>query len=313
VNAKPATPVIAESGPTSFCTGGSVTLTAPSGYTYLWSTGENTQSITASQPGPYSVTVTNTSGCSATSAPTNVTVNAKPATPVIAESGSTSFCAGGSVTLTAPSGYSYLWSTGADTQSIDVSQAGPYSVTVTNASGCSATSAATNVTVHPKPATPAITPSGPTALCPGASVTLTAPAGYTYLWSNGANTQSITVSAAGPYSVTVTNANGCSTASAPTTVTTYAPTAINTQPQSATIARNVPRTLSVGATGTNLTYQWYQGTSGDTTQPLAGQTSSSTTVGGFTKKGTYRYWVRVRSATCPSSTVNSATAVITVN
>ena len=314
VNPPPATPTVTASGATTFCEGGSVTLTAPSGYTYTWSNGATTQSITVTASGSFSVTVTNTNGCSATSAATTVTVNPQPATPTITASGATTFCEGGSVTLTAPAGYTYAWSNGATTQSITVTASGSYSVTVTNANGCSATSAATTVTVNPQPATPAITASGSTALCPGASVTLTAPDGYTYLWSNGATTQSITVSAAGSYSVTVTNANGCSATSAPTGVTTNPATSIVSQPQSATISRNTPHVLSVTATGTApLTYQWYQGNSGDTSQPLAGQTSSSLSLSGFSKKGTYRYWVHVSSATCTSSTANSTTAVITVN
>ena len=89
-------------------------------------------------------------------------------------SGSTSLCPGGSVTLTAPAGFTYLWSNGAIGQSITVSAAGSYSVTVTNANGCPATSAPVGVTVNPLPQTPTITASGPTSFCQGGSVTLTA-------------------------------------------------------------------------------------------------------------------------------------------
>ncbi len=67
-------------------------------------------------------------------------------------------------------------------------------------------------------AVPLITASGPTVLCPGGSVMLTASAGNSYLWSNGATTQSITASIAGSYVVTVTNTN-CTGTSLPTTVT----------------------------------------------------------------------------------------------
>src|SRR4051795_5517931 len=71
-----------------------------------------------------------------------------PGAPAITASGPTTFCAGANVTLTASSGASYAWSTGATTQSIVASNAGNYSVTVTNASGCSATSASTTVTLN---------------------------------------------------------------------------------------------------------------------------------------------------------------------
>jgi large repetitive protein len=312
VNANPSTPSVTPSGPTTFCAGGSVTLTAPAGFSYLWSNGATTQSINATTSGSYSVTVTNGSGCSTTSAATNVAVNANPSTPAITPSGPTTFCQGGSVTLSAPAGFTYLWSTGATTQSINVTASGSYSVTVTNGSGCSAASAPTTVTVNTLPAQPVI--SGPTTFCPGSSITLSAPAGFSsYLWSTGATTQSISVSTAGNYTVTVANAEGCSRTSAVHAVAQNAATVITTQPLSFSMPRNATRTISVTATGTpTLQYQWYRGFSGDTSSPVVGATGSSYTFT-LTKRGTYRYWVRVTSSTCTGSTVNSITSTITVN
>ncbi len=78
--------------------------------------------------------------------------------------------------------------------------------------------ATVTITVNQLPA-PVITANGPTSICPGKSVTLTASAGSSYLWSNGATTQSITANQSGNYSVTVINAEGCSSTSAATTVT----------------------------------------------------------------------------------------------
>lgn len=69
-------PTITAGGPTSFCTGGSVTLTSTAGASYLWSTSETTQSIVVSTSGSYTVTMTDGGGCTATSAPTVVTENA---------------------------------------------------------------------------------------------------------------------------------------------------------------------------------------------------------------------------------------------
>jgi len=307
VNASPSTPVITAGGPTTFCAGGSVTLTAPASTSYLWSNGATTQSINVTATGSYNVTVTNASGCSATSAATTVTVNANPSTPVITAGGPTTFCAGGSVTLTAPAGYTYAWSNGATTQSINVTTTGSYSVTVTNASGCSAISAATAVTVNAKPATPVITAGGSTAICPGSSVTLTAPAGFTYVWSNGATTQSINASSAGNYTVTVTNASGCSTTSAATAVTMKTTTSI-TQPANKTILRGEQWTFTVSASGTNLTYQWYEGSAGATNKPLG--TQPSQLVGPYNKKGNFPFWVRV---TGDCGVVSSSTITLTVN
>jgi hypothetical protein len=308
VNANPAA-TITPSGPTTFCTGGSVTLTASAGSSYLWSTGATTPSINVTQTGNYTVTVTNANGCSATSSARSVTVNPNP-TATISAGGPTTFCTGGSVTLSASAGSSYLWSNGATTSSINVTQAGSYSVTVTNGNGCSTTSSATSVTVNANPATPTITAGGPTTFCPGGSVTLTAPAGFTYLWSNGATTRAITVSSGGSYSVTVTNGSGCSATSAATTVTVNAATSISVHPQSKTIPKNTSTQLSVTASGTGtLTYQWYRGTSGNTSQPIAGATLSTYQTPTLSK-GTYTYWVRV-TGTC--GFVNSNTATVVAN
>ncbi|MBL0238321.1 MAG: hypothetical protein IPQ02_17450 [Saprospiraceae bacterium] len=120
---------------------------------------------------------------------------------------SSTFTANASVG-TAP--FTYLWSTTATTQSINVSTAGTYSVTVTDANGCTGTANRT-LTVDPNPV---VTITGGNKICAGTSSTFTAnpsvgTAPFTYLWSTTATTQSINVSTAGTYSVTVTDANGC--------------------------------------------------------------------------------------------------------
>ncbi|HVR38562.1 MAG TPA: hypothetical protein VMU84_05660, partial [Thermoanaerobaculia bacterium] len=240
IGAKPVA-TISASGPTTFCEGGSVTLTASSAASYLWSNGSTAQSIVVSSAGSYSVNVTNAQGCSATSNATSVAVQSLPSASISA-SGPTTFCEGGSVTLTASSGASYLWSNGATTQSIVVSNAGSYSVTVTNAQGCASSSSATTVVVNALPVA-TISASGVTTFCEGGSVTLTASSGASYLWSNGATTQSIAVSNAGSYSVTVTNANGCSATSSATSVI------VNALPV-ATISASGPTTFCEGGSVT---------------------------------------------------------------
>ena len=212
---------ITPSGPTTFCRGGFVTLTGSLGTGtivdsgYLWSDGETSPVIIVGTTGNYSVTVTNASGCSSTSKVTMVIVNPLPEVSISAN-GPTSFCEGSSVILTASAGSSYLWSTGATTQSIIVSTSGVYRVVVNNAQGCSSEAFA-SVEVQPLPP-PTISASGATTFCPSGSVTLTASAGASYLWSNGATTPAITVGTTGNYSVTVTNASGCSSTSPATAV-----------------------------------------------------------------------------------------------
>src|SRR5205823_7227209 len=154
----------------------------------------------------YSVTVT-VNSCTSAAGLTKVVVNPAPTTPTISAGGPTTFCQGSNVTLTSSDATSYHWSTGETTKSITVNAAGSYTVTVTDANNCtSAASAATTVTVNPLP-TATITAGGPTTFCQGGSVTLTSSDGSSYHWSTGENTKSINVTAAGNYTVTVTNAN----------------------------------------------------------------------------------------------------------
>ncbi len=154
VNALPATPTASVTAqPTCAVSTGTITITAPTGMNYSIDgvTYTNTTGVfTGVNPGTYNVTVKNGSGC--ISSPTSVTVNAQPATPAapgISAGGPTTFCAGGSVTLTSSAGSTYLWSNGATTASITVNASGNYSVKVTNASGCQSTSSvATAVVVN---------------------------------------------------------------------------------------------------------------------------------------------------------------------
>ncbi len=213
VTPAPAAPIVSANGPTSFCNGGNVTLTASSGYiSYHWSNGATTQSIVVTETGSYSVTGTDATGCESNpSIPVDVNVIA-PVTPVITANGPVNFCYGNSVELTAPAGYvGYMWSDGSSTQVITVTTSGDYYVVVSDATGCiSDPSNIITVTVGPPLASPVITANGPTTLCQGETVTLSAPAGYAeYLWSNGEITQNIIVGTAGDYYVVVEDLNGC--------------------------------------------------------------------------------------------------------
>ena len=254
-NAAPAT--ITASGPTTICAGGSVTLTANSGTGYLWSTGATTQSINVTTAGNYTVTVSQSGGCTSTSNPVTVTVST-PATS-ITPSGPTTICTGQNVNLTATSGNSYLWSTGATTQTINANSTGTYTVTVSYTGGCTS-SATQSVTVNTPPST-SITASGATTFCQGGSVNLTASAGQNYQWSSGQTSQSITATATSNYTVTVTYANGC-TSSAVQSVT------VNTAPAT-TITPSGSTTFCVGGS-VNLTasagtsYQWASGSTSQT-------------------------------------------------
>jgi hypothetical protein len=138
---------INQTGPISACSGQGVVLSCNSSptYSYQWRrngvyiSGNNNDSLLVTQPGAYSVIISD-NGCPVSSS--QVTVNFSTiAIPVISSNGSIQPCVGGSVTLSATSGYtSYLWSNGATTQSTAITSSGIYTVQVTNSSGCLITS-----------------------------------------------------------------------------------------------------------------------------------------------------------------------------
>lgn len=223
VNSLPVATITAN-GATTFCQGGAVTLTASNGNSWLWSTGVTTQSINVVSSGNYWVIVSNGNGCSDTSATTAVIVNPLPVAYITA-SGPLSYCEGGSVTLTASNGSSWLWSNGVVAQTLVVTGEGNFYVTVTDANGCSATSASTIVNEIPL-LTAGISANGPLDLCQGETVTLTAIGGTSWTWSTGATSQSITVSNAGSYYVVASDQCGSDTTAALTvSVTNGLPTA----------------------------------------------------------------------------------------
>lgn len=228
--------ILPKSG-TTFCAGQSVLLKTieGQGYTYQWRRNGNTiggataASYTATLGGSYTVSIT-LGNNSQVSDPVVVTVNNSP-TASITPAGSTSFCAGGSVTLNASTGqgYTYRWFkndtliSNATASAYTASQPGNYTVEVYN--GCYATSAP--VTVSNTTFTAGITPSGSTTICANSNVTLTATAGSSYNWSNGASTQSISVNQAGNYSVTVTQ-NSCTAIAAQSVTVNPLPTSFYT-------------------------------------------------------------------------------------
>jgi len=300
----------------------------------------STFTVSPTTTSSYWVRVTNACG-TADSATATITVNASCTPPTItAQPQSKTTTAGTAVTLTVGatgSGLTYQWfggssgftgapQAGATGSSFTVAPTvtSQYWVRVSNACG-SVNSATVTVTVTSSCTPPSIM-SQPqsTTITQGQSTTLTVGAsgtGLTYQWfggssgftgapQSGATGPSFTVSppVTSQYWVRVSNACGTvDSASATITVnSSCTPPSITSQPQSVTIAKGQSTTLSVSATGTGLTYQWFGGSSGFTGAPQAGATGPSFTV---SPPVTSQYWVRV-SNSCGS--VNSNTATVTV-
>ncbi len=222
-------PTITMSNGGVMCEGDSVVLDAGAGYaTYLWSNGYSTRRITSRASGVYTVTVTDTNGCTGTSAPAEVRVIALPQPGM---SGPVQVCQNSTVEYSVPAigGAAYTWSVtggaivgGQGTSTARVQWGGKGSgrvdVSVTTSEGCTGKSPGLDVEIGDH-LLPTVTPSGPVALCPGGKVTLDAGSGYTtYHWSTGESTRTIEVSAGGSYTVTVSDAGGCSGTSVPVIV-----------------------------------------------------------------------------------------------
>ncbi len=161
----------------------------------------------------------------------------------ITVTGSTTFCSGDSVVLTATNGLVYTWNTGENTASITKKAAGTYSVTITDGGSCVSTANKT-VVVNPNP-----TVSIATVVNTNGTSTLTASAGVTYLWSTGERTAAISVNRAGNYTVTVTNSNGCSATSSKTIGNNKPPILTNGTPS---VQEDIPLAGNVAPNASDL-------------------------------------------------------------
>jgi len=158
-------------------------------------------------------------------------------------------CSNSSATLTASGGVSYVWSTNATTPAIAVATAGTYTVTATNANGCTGTATYT-LTVNPAP-TVAIT--GTLTFCIGSSTTLTATGSLAnYVWSTNATTASISVNTAAVYTVTATNTNNCVSTTSATVVVNPLPTV--TCPGNQSVCAGAPAFVLTGGIPSGSTY-----------------------------------------------------------
>ena len=323
----PATaPSIITLGATSFCQGGFAILVSSSWVNNQWSNGSTSPFVIASTSGSY--TVTNTTGCSpATSNPVVINVYQHP-TPTFTSAPGTTTCAGTNVVYATQTGQlSYSWnisgtlnssynivagSTSSNTITIKWLTTGTKNVSVSyyGLGGCSPTSSATSTTTVTPAAVPAvITASGSTTICTGSSVTLTSNVATGNVWSNGATTQSIVVSAGGTF--TVSNANGCaSSTSAPVTVTVKArPTPTFTATPGASLCANTNATYTTQAGQTG--YVWsIPGVLNTNYSIVSGSTSSNTITLKWLSTGSKTVTVNYSNGGCLGATAASTTATV---
>jgi hypothetical protein len=214
----PSPSITASAGTDVSCFGfgdGSATITATGGtgtLAYTWSSGDTLSNAANLAPGTYSVIVSDVNGCSDS---TTVTIT-QPDTLVAGNAGVTVAGCDSFLVATSVAGgttpYAYSWTGGIIGSSLLVTATGTYVATVTDANGCTDTLSAT-VTLPPALAATATETASDTSGAGLGAATVTASGGtgpYTYLWSNGATTATADSLIFGNYTVTVTDANGCS-------------------------------------------------------------------------------------------------------
>lgn len=243
--------------------------------------GQSAINFTCANIGDNTVTLTvtdiagNVSTCTAT-------VNVAPAAIIVA--GQTTVCQGQSIPMSANQGDTYQWFkdgvilTGETNQTYNATVSGAYTVEVTNAGGCSGISAATNVVVNNNP-TVSTTPSGNASLCPpNGSLTITASTSSIYQWKlNGvdipnATQQTLNVTSAGTYTVSVIDLFGCSATSEPIVVGTVDNIAPVLTTNNITVALDASESAS---TTLNALVNAYSDNCSNVTLSLSGQTQYS--------------------------------------
>lgn len=248
---------------------GEATVTATGGtapYTYSWSSGASSQTAAGLAAGNYTVTITDDNGCTTTQQATI----AQPTAVQTALSATATSCYGSSngeahaMTSGGTAPYSYDWSNGASASALANIPAGTYSVTVTDANGCTTTA---QVDVNAPDEIQATT-SAVALSCAGdasgeAAIAASGGTGaLTYLWSNGATTTTMNGLEAGNYTVIVTDANNCTRSFS---VNVSEPAALNAGIQTTDAAcgqANGSASASVaGGTGP-YQYEWSTGTMG---------------------------------------------------
>jgi gliding motility-associated-like protein len=182
-------------------------------YTFSWETGQTSAQVGGLNAGPYTVTLTDAHGCSAS---TSVSISEPSALVPAANWGATS-CFGGNdaiATASASGGtspYTFLWNTGQTSAQVSGLSSGPYNVTLTDAHGCSAS---TTGNIQEPGLLVANTLAGAVSCFGGNNATASAQCTggtgpYYFLWNNGQTTAQLAGLSAGTYTVTATDAQGC--------------------------------------------------------------------------------------------------------
>lgn len=265
-------------------TTGAATINVTGGlppYTYNWSNGGTADSIVGLTAGLYTVTVSDINGCTSTAIaginqPGSALTLTNTVTNVTTAGGNN-----GAIDLTVAGGtpsYTYAWSNGATSEDLSTITAGIYTITVTDANGCTSTSSIT-VTQPGLNVSTTVVDVSCNGLADGSATAI--PTGgtppMTFIWSNGATTATTTGLAGGTYTVTVTDGSGLPGVST-ATVNEPGPIAINVNASTVSCngGNDASATASVSGGTTPYTFNWSNGMTAATTMNLIAGTHSLT-------------------------------------
>jgi gliding motility-associated-like protein len=247
VNSFAPTPILTNNTGTTLltCSTSSISYSITNTSSILWDGGSYPTSTnnTFSTPGQYTLNVTDANACplqfvvniTQNINPPNAGINSTPNTTVLT-------CANPIITVQATGGVSYQWSNGLGTNANQsLSQVGTYTVTVTGSNGCTSTASITLTSNQTAPTAVITNNTGSTTLhCNQTQINVTASGGVSYQWSNGLGTNpTVNLTSAGTYTVTVTDANGC----------TDTETISITQASTPTVSVNPPINICSGSSG----------------------------------------------------------------
>ncbi|MDB5284597.1 MAG: domain containing protein [Bacteroidota bacterium] len=245
--------------PSAICNNDTAFICAPTGFAhYHWSQGDTLSCINTVQAGNYSVSVTDVNGCSAVSNPIAIVVHAPPSVIVTVQPNT--ICAYDTATICATAGLAnYHWNTSATGNCFTTSIAGNYFVTVTDTSGCTATSNPVSLTTLPAPLCTINT--NTTTICSLDSALICASSSFAhYQWNTGGNNQCISTTHTGSFYVIVTDNNGCTAVSNNIVITAASATTCAITTGTPNIC--VHDTAIICATPGFLIYQWNTGNGG---------------------------------------------------
>jgi Secretion system C-terminal sorting domain/Calx-beta domain len=308
VNALPT--VAATTSAASICDGNTATLSGTGAVTYNWLPGNlsgASVTVTPAATQTYTVTGTNAAGCTNTST-VAVTVNALPT--VSATTSAASICAGNTATLSGTGATTYNWLPGnlsGASVTVTPSATQTYTVIGTNAAGCTNASTVT-VTVNALPTVAASTSAS--SICAGNTATLSGTGAATYNWLPGnlsGASVTVTPSATQTYTVTGTNAAGCTNTSTVAVTVNALPTVAATSSSTA-VCNGSPVTLNgSGAT----TYNWLPGNLSGSSVSVTPSATTTYTVTGTNAAGcTNTATISIAVSTTPTVTATTQATTI---